>query len=445
MKRINPKVYLWASPLFCIDPERSHYHYQFIKNDNKRNYIFSAFKFFLRSSLSGLKKIFNKKIDGTRFIDKEDSNFVIYSPKVFLDLINNKCSYFPNAPKNISYFIVDEKVCIKKNTFRIFFKLFMQISPFFWDFIRDENVSKKITLTFIYLSYFFSLEVISHYYLAINISKICILKNKLKHICLHEMHPYSRIVYGVTEAYKVKSLTLQHAYIHKTRLLLNLREKTVQKFLPSIFYVWGKESKNHLLHFGWPKDKIKLCASERFFYSSYKKNYSNEEKTNKNLNLKDNKIFSILFVPSLLNLDYQLAIQSSSLIRKLYPNIDIYIKLHPSHKINIFGQILICIFSFKSIKISKNISYDLKNKPLIFSYSSTAAYEAPFNDCQSFFIPVMQTETYESINKNEIISIVKKFVNGELVSEYSNPLYISLKRSINFFGKKNESFFKLIN
>ena len=105
MKRINPKVYLWASPLFCIDPERSHYHYQFIKNDNKRNYIFSAFKFFLRSSLSGLKKIFNKKIDGTRFIDKEDSNFVIYSPKVFLDLINNKCSYFPNAPKNISYFI----------------------------------------------------------------------------------------------------------------------------------------------------------------------------------------------------------------------------------------------------------------------------------------------------------------------------------------------------
>ena len=57
MKRINPKVYLWASPLFCIDPERSHYHYQFIKNDNKRNYIFSAFKFFLRSSLSGLKKV----------------------------------------------------------------------------------------------------------------------------------------------------------------------------------------------------------------------------------------------------------------------------------------------------------------------------------------------------------------------------------------------------
>ena len=52
----------------------------------------------------------------------------------------------------------------------------------------------------------------------------------------------------------------------------------------------------------------------------------------------------------------------------------------------------------------------------------------------------MQTETYESINKNEIISIVKKFVNGELISEYSNPLYISLKRSINFFGQKNEKF-----
>ena len=107
------------------------------------------------------------------------------------------------------------------------------------------------------------------------------------------------------------------------------------------------------------------------------------EKTNKN-KLKDNKSFTIIFITSLLNLDYRLALKSSNLIRKIYPNIEIYIKLHPSYKINIIGQILICIFSLKSIKISKNISYDLKNTSLIFSYSSTAAYEAPFNDCHHF-------------------------------------------------------------
>ena len=169
MKKINPKIFLWASPLFCIDPERSNYHYLFIKNEKNRNYIFSAFKFFFRSTLSGLRKILNNKIDSIKFINKKDSKFVIYSPKTFIDLNDNKCSYFPNAPDNIS-FIVDEKVKIKRNILFLFFQLFKKITPFYLEFIRDENFSKKITLSLIYLSYFFSLEVISHYYLAINIT-----------------------------------------------------------------------------------------------------------------------------------------------------------------------------------------------------------------------------------------------------------------------------------
>ena len=80
------------------------------------------------------------------------------------------------------------------------------------------------------------------------------------------MHPYSRIVYGVTEACNAKSITLQHAFIHKTRLLFNLREKSLQKFLPSNFYVWCNEAQDHLLQFGWPKIRIKFCATERFSY-----------------------------------------------------------------------------------------------------------------------------------------------------------------------------------
>ena len=87
----------------------------------------------------------------------------------------------------------------------------------------------------------------------------------------------------------------------------------------------------------------------------------------------------------------------------------------------------------------------LKNRPLTFTYSSSALYEATFKDWPSFFIPVMETETYDIINKNALLSIVDKFVNNELLSDYSNPLNVSYERAIEFFGLNNENFFKLID
>ena len=83
------------------------------------------------------------------------------------------------------------------------------------------------------------------------------------------MHSYSRIVYGVTSITKSKSITLQHAFIHPTRLLFDLRNIKVKPYLPEIIFVWSEESKKVLIEFGWPESKIQFCSAERFL--KYKK------------------------------------------------------------------------------------------------------------------------------------------------------------------------------
>ena len=57
MKKFEANIFLWSSPLLCIDPERSSYDYSFLSSNLKKRKLLTAASFLIKSTIRGLKKI----------------------------------------------------------------------------------------------------------------------------------------------------------------------------------------------------------------------------------------------------------------------------------------------------------------------------------------------------------------------------------------------------
>lgn len=454
MKKLKAGIFIWASPLFCKDPEKSTYEYSLLNSKFQKRKIFYSIIFFSRSFCSGLKKIMKGKIYGCKILNNGTANNnpkknIIYSPASFINLKDKTCKYFPSAKEDTEFIIIDNEIELSKDFLKVSFKLFLFLLPEFRRFNKNNNFLKRTLNWILLLSYFLSLEALNHYYLAVYIYDLTINYPNAKHICLHEMHPYSRVVYGVTSITKSNSITLQHALIHPTRLLFDLRNIKVKPYLPKIIFVWSEESKKVLNEFGWPESKIQFCSAERFL--KYKKLKMNSNSKVSPLLLSDiNKLSrekSLLFIPSLLKDDFKLSVKSALLARSIYKDLKIIIKLHPSFNLSIFDRIITFYLSLKSIKFT-NLSLNqlFKSKPLTFTYSSTAVFEAALYKCPSFFMPSsLKYNGNELLLENIFQNIVEQYKKGIILEQTSNPLYISADRSKSFFGLERDNFFLLFD
>ncbi len=445
MKKFQASIFLWSSPLFCCDPERSKFEYLLLKPDLNNKKIIYAFIFLLRSIFSGLKKIKNRKIFATKFVNNGFNENILYSPSSFINIQDSTCKYFPSVDAKTSFLIIDSEKKLSNNSLKIIKNLFFHILPEFNKLNKNKNLLEKSINWFIFLSYFFSLEALSNYFLACDVYDLSIAYPKAKHICLHEMHPYSRIVYGVLTITNSISITLQHALIHPTRLMFDLRKNDVKTYLPDKIFVWSKESKNTLNYFGWPNEIIKFCSSERFLMLN--KVFLNKKYflTKKYITTSNEK--SLIFIPSLLKDDFKLSYKSALHIRSKNKNIKIFIKLHPSYNLSLKEYFISLFLSSKSIFFTnENINEIFKRKPLILSYSSTAIYEAALYGCHSFYIPTgLEYSGNELILKKVLLSIIEKYKKNEILEESKDPLYISAERSKSFFGLEREKFFTMIS
>ena len=452
MKKLKAGIFIWASPLFCKDPEKSSYEYSLLNSKFQKRKIFYSIIFFSRSFCSGLKKIIKGKIYGCKVLNNspENNNLkknIIYSPSSFVNLEDKKCKYFPSAKEDTEFITIYNEIELSKDFLKISFKLFLFLLPEFRRLNKNNHFFKRNVNWILLLSYFLSLEALNHYYLAIYIYDLSINYPRAKHICLHEMHSYSRIVYGVTSITKSKSITLQHAFIHPTRLLFDLRNIKVKPYLPEIIFIWSEESKKALIEFGWPESKIQFCSAERFL--KYKKPEINSNSKVSTLLLSDmDKLSSkksLLFIPSLLKDDFKLSVKAALLARSIYKDIKIMIKLHPSFELSIIDRIITFYLSLKSIKFTNLSLNDLfKSKPLTFTYSSTAVFEAALYKCPSFFIPTsLKYNGGELILKNIFQNIVEQYKKGIILEQSTNPLYISADRSNSFFGLERDNFFSI--
>ena len=454
MKKLKASIFLWASPLFCRDPEKSLYEYSLLNSKFKKRKIFYSIIYFARSFCSGIKKLLKGKIYKCKILEKYPKNNsskinIVYSPLSFINTKDKVCKYFPSAKKETTFITIDNESELSINFLKILFKLFLFLLPEFRRLNKKNKLFKRIINWILFISYFLSLDALTHYYLALYIYDLSILYPKANHICLHEMHSYSRIIYGVTSITKSNSLTLQHALIHPTRLLFDLRNIDMKPFLPSTIFVWSEESRNILNEFAWPASKIKLCSSERFIKYKNLSNNSNLKESSllfSDLNkLSNEKI--LLFIPSLLKDDFKLSIISALLVRSILKDMKIIIKIHPSFNLSIIDRIITLYLSFRSIKFTdSNLTELFKKKPLTFTYSSTAIFEAALYKCPSFYIPTsLKYDGNEFILKNPLLTIAKQYKKGKILEQIKNPLYISAERSYSFFGLERINFFSTID
>ncbi|MBO6971806.1 MAG: hypothetical protein JJ840_07545 [Prochlorococcus marinus CUG1431] len=449
MKQLNPDIFLWASPLFCKDPEKSSYEYSLLNPLIQKRKIIYSFIFFTRSFYSGLKKISKRKIFKCNFFNSGPRKNIVYLPGSFINNKEKNCPYFPSATNETSFLIIDNESKLSRNFLKICFKLFLFILPEFIRFNKKNNILDRFVNWILLLSYFVSLDALTHYYFALYIYDLSISYPKANHICLHEMHSYSRIVYGVTSITRSNSTTLQHAFIHPTRLMFDLRNIKIKPYLPVTIFVWSEESRNVLFKFGWPAAKIKFCATERFL--RYKELSMNSDLKESSLflnylkNPEKEEIF--LFIPSLLKDDFKLCIISALILRSIYKDIKIMIKIHPSYKLSFIESLITLYLSLKSIKYTKSNLNDLfKKRPLTFTYSSTAIFEAALNKCPSYFIPTsLKYNGNELVLRNILLKIADQYKKGKILEQSSNPLYISAERSNSFFGLDRNNFFTIID
>lgn len=447
MKKFEAKIFIWASPVFCNDPERSLYDYSLLNSKVNYRKLLYAFIFFSKSIFTGLKKIKKGQIQTCEFIYNSPINTIVYSPNSFINRKEFSCKYFPSLGKNSSFLIIDAEKKLQTKYLQVLVELWKYISPEFCKFNKNNKFLKRIINWFLFCSYFISLDILSHYLLAIKVYELSKKYSKSKHICLHEMHSYSRIIYGILNISKVKSITIQHALIHQTRLLFDLRRVLFEPYLPDTIFIWSEESMKILRYFGWPISRIKFASTERFLdLSNLDKSIKDPKLLSSQSNTKLN-YGSVLFLPSLLKDDFILSINAALIIRSFDKNLRIIIKLHPSFKLYLFETAIVFFLKKKSIYFAKEDIRELfKNKPLTFTYSSTAIYEAALYKCSSYFLPTKKRfDGNEKLLKKELIDIVKSYKKKNKLEEITNPLYISKELSNSFFGFERDTFLSIIN
>ena len=125
----------------------------------------------------------------------------------------------------------------------------------------------------------------------------------------------------------------------------------------------------------------------------------------------------------------------------------IIIKIHPSFNLSIIDRIITLYLSLRSIKVTdSNLNELFKKKPLTFTYSSTAIFEAALYKCPSFYIPTsLKYDGNEFVLKNPLLTIAKQYKKGKILEQIKNPLYISAERSYSFFGLERNNFFSTID
>ena len=188
--------------------------------------------------------------------------------------------------------------------------------------LKGDMADKNLLLSE-WLSWSLNLKWLNNYYFGKSLSDVVERYSVKKIGCIHEMHSYSRIVWGIASRYGLKSYTLQHATITEGKrwYFCYPEEKAGGLALPDVIYVYNDKAMQ-LLRPYYEKTKFIMGCSYR--YSHWKDAAP----------AKNHKGKYYLFAGALAGFDNELLI---GLIRKLSnmagEAIPIRVRLHPLAKL----------------------------------------------------------------------------------------------------------------
>lgn len=263
----------------------------------------------------------------------------------------------------------------------------------------EGNVTDKNLLLLEWLSWALSLKWLNNYYLEKSLSDIIKCYSIKKIGCIHEMHSYARIVWGVAFKYKLKSYTLQHATITsgKRWYFCYPEEKKSGLILPGVMYAYN-DKVIQLLKPYYEKTEFILGCSYR--YSHWKGVEPIENRKGE----------YYLFVGALSEFDNKVLI---ALLHKLLSTpkeeIPIRVRFHPLAELSSSDSCwLRARIKDKTIQISKDTSLkiDIEQAIAVIGMSTTVLEEALL--IARPVIQITHPDYLEYIDLNGIEGVIKK-------------------------------------
>jgi len=132
-------------------------------------------------------------------------------------------------------------------------------------FTVEGGVTDKTLLLLQWLSWVLGLQWLHNFYLQKSLTRV-VEKYGVKKIgCFHEMHSYSRIVWGITSKYCIKGYTVQHASISDGKRWYFVSQDEIDSglALPDVFYVFEDRISGMLKPY-YRNTKFSLGCSSRY-------------------------------------------------------------------------------------------------------------------------------------------------------------------------------------
>ena len=259
----------WLAPTCYRDAEGEIFWHPY---SDKKIYKILLFLRLITSVIKGINKFINSKYGSVTFYNNESKSFglipkLLTRRKYYSSYIDDKQAnsldwivFNQNKKRTIS--LVD-KYYLLTICFRLILDIIVAV-------VKLSNISfnSKYVATLLNLEWILSLRWVHYYYLDIDIRKIFISKHYEIVFCVHEMHPHARILWRISNQYECKSITMQHASIHRNRLwLFYMRnELSVSPPLPKVFCVYSNMIKNEIVKYYNDDVDIVVASSLRFNY-----------------------------------------------------------------------------------------------------------------------------------------------------------------------------------
>jgi hypothetical protein len=232
------------------------------------------------------------------------------------------------------------------------------------------NLSDRILLLIVWSSWVLSLRWLYEYCLGEKLAEV-VESHQIKKIgCIHEMHPYSRVVWKVASKYHAAGYTVQHAAISsgKRWYFCFPEEKRVGLVLPDVMYIYNHEVVKMLKAYYQDTVFILGCSSR---YSHWK--------TVRPLELKTGN--SHLFVSGISSFDLDPLLTLVGILIRSNKDFPIRLRIHPAARLSFGKKLWLNRYIKKGmIEISKNTNLldDIQKSIAVIGGGSGALEEALF-------------------------------------------------------------------
>ena len=223
------RVVAFCSPASFRDPEADNVWHPFMIRNGFTALVKDQIPMMFRAIAGGLRRFLTKRFGSYRVIDKRNASILGICPATLCRVQGDRVATTyctPEDAEHISWLIFDESQTQRRpypiSRIRILFRWGTMLSAW-WHATRERNrapgaQADDIAASLLVLRWIFGFSWVNKLMLAYHLDYQLSIRAFDRIYCVHEMHPHSRIVWGIAEERNTGSVTVQHASIARSKL-----------------------------------------------------------------------------------------------------------------------------------------------------------------------------------------------------------------------------------